>query len=262
MAPEPTEDRDLLIEAVKEAGLTAMEHFRASPEVWEKSDGTGPVTEADLAVNRALRTRLRGARGDYGWLSEEDDDGAERLRRDRVFIVDPIDGTRAFIAGEPGFSIAVAVVERGRPVAAAVHLPALGETFAAAEGRGAVKNGALIRASERDRMEDATILAARVQMQPDRWAGGVPPVQRHFRSSLAWRLCLVAEGRFDMMATFRRSYEWDIAAGVLIAGEAGAEVSDGEGRGLVFNTPEGTQPGVIAAPRALHGQMLRHRRGD
>lgn len=237
-----------------------MAHFGEAPRSWDKDDGTGPVTEADLEVNAMLRDRLLAARPDYGWLSEEDPDDLERLRRRRVFIVDPIDGTRAFIAGEKGFSTALAVAENGRLTAAAVHVPARGEIFAAAAGQGATCNAVPIAAATRDSIDGATVLAARVQMQTAHWPGGMPPLDRHFRSSIAWRLCLVAQGRFDSMVTFRRSYEWDIAAGALIAIEAGAIVTDGAGQPMRYNSPDGMQDGVVVAGAGLHRQIMAHHR--
>ena len=133
------------------------------------------------------------------------------------------------------------------------------EMFAAALGHGTTKNGASVTASAQDQMDRATVLAARVQMQPQHWPGGVPPLDRHFRSSLAWRFCLVAEGRFDMMVTFRRSYEWDLAAGALIATEAGALVTDGDGADMLFNSAEAMQAGVVVAPPDLHRAVMTHR---
>lgn len=236
-----------------------MSHFRESPKQWDKDDGAGPVTEADLEVNAMLRQCLRAARPDYGWLSEEDPDDPARMDHDRVFIIDPIDGTRAFIAGDEGFSNALAVAERGKLIAGVVNLPAREETFAAALGHGATKNASPISASVQDRLDRATVLAARIQMQPQHWPGGVPPLDRHFRSSLAWRFCLVAEGRFDAMVTFRRSYEWDLAAGALIATEAGAAVTDGDGAQMRFNSAEAMQAGVVVAPPDLHRAVMAHR---
>lgn len=256
MERDAARDRDLLAEAAEAAGRIALSHFGEAPENWDKDDGSGPVTAADLEINAMLRDRLLGARPDYGWLSEEDPDDAARLRCDRVFIVDPIDGTRAFIAGEQGFSIALAVAENGWLLAAAVHLPARAETFAAARGHGATCNNAPIHASARNRIDGATVLAASVQMRSVHWPGGKPPLDRHFRSSLAWRLCLVAQGRFDSMVTFRRSFEWDIAAGALIAAEAGAVVTDGTGEAMRFNSADGMQAGVVAAPKGLHRQIM------
>ena len=265
--PEPRADRgadpqsetELLLDAASAAGEIACRHYRTPIEVVAKPGDLGPVTAVDLEIDRVLRARLMAARPDYGWLSEESDDGAARLAAERVFVVDPIDGTRSFIAGEPGFAVALAVVERGRPVAGVVHLPARGTTYSAALGHGAFRDGRPIAVSGAHAPDKATVLTARKQMLPEHWPGGPPPMERHFRSSLAWRMCLVAEGRFDAMLTFRRAFEWDIAAGALIAAEAGGRVTDGSGAALRFNTPGAVQAGVIAAPEALHRRLMAHR---
>lgn len=260
--PDPDDDRALLQSAAEAGGEIALRHFRKDPTVYDKGDGLGPVTVADLEINEMLHERLGGARPDYGWLSEESPDTADRLAADRVFIIDPIDGTRSFINGDPGFSVSVAVAERGRITAAAVHLPARGETFAAARGGGATKNGEAIFGSGAADLEGSTVLTARVQMTSEHWPGGIPPLERHFRSSLAWRICLVAEGRFDSMLTFRRAWEWDIAAGALIAAEAGVHVTDGTGQDLVFNSKAAQQDGIVAAPKPLHARVMTHRFGN
>lgn len=252
---DPGADRALLVAAAEAAGTIALRHFGADPQTWEKP-GAGPVTEADLEIDRMLRAELTAARPDYGWLSEESEGAHDRDRRERVFIVDPIDGTRAFIAGERGWGTAVAVAEWGRVIAAAMHLPAHGQTYAAALGRGATRDGAPIRASARAALEGATALAASSQLRDEFWPGGIPPVERHFRPSLAWRLCLVAEGRFDLMVTLRDAYEWDIAAGALIAAEAGATVTDRLGKALSFNHHPAQSRGVIAAPAPLHRALM------
>jgi myo-inositol-1(or 4)-monophosphatase len=261
LAPERADDLALLVAAAEAAGPIAMGHFRGDFEIWDKP-GEGPVTEADLAIDRMLHAELSAARPDYGWLSEESEGQHDRDRRERVFIVDPIDGTRAFIAGELGWGVALAVAERGRVVAGAMHLPARGETFAAALGQGATLNGAPIRASGRAMLEGAAALVTASQLKDELWPGGAPPVKRHFRPSLAWRLCLVGQGRFDIMVTLRAAYEWDIAAGSLIATEAGAVVTDGEGAALAFNRHPARAPGVIAAPEALHRALMARRRAD
>ncbi|MCU0829440.1 MAG: hypothetical protein MUE52_19150 [Tabrizicola sp.] len=158
--------------------------------------------------------------------------------RDHVFIVDPIDGTRAFIAGEETFAHSLAVVRHGVVAAAVVYLPALDRIYCASESSGPMKDGQPIRASGRERLEGADILTTKAHMAPEKWPGGVPEITRHFRASLAYRLCLAAEGRFDGMLTLRDAWEWDIAAGSLIAEKAGAVVTDRHGMGLRFNTPE------------------------
>lgn len=233
-----------------------MRFFRGGPEYWDKGDGQGPVSEADLAVNALLEDRLRGARGDYGWLSEESTDSAARQDRRRVFVIDPIDGTRSFLQGHENFSHSLAVVEDGRPVAAVVHMPAKGLTFAALAGGGATLNGEAISPSGRNGLQGAALLAARPMMEPAFWPGGVPDVARHFRSSLAYRLCIVANGRFDAMVTFRAAWEWDIAAGDLICGEAGALVRTPAGGVPVYNSPMAQVPGLIAAAPGVGAALL------
>lgn len=257
--PEARSDTALLIAAAEAAGEIARRYFRTALEVVEKAGDLGPVTAADLEIDAMLRRRLSAARPEYGWMSEESGDGGARLRAERVFIVDPIDGTRSFIAGEEGFAVALAVVARGRPVAAAVHLPARRETYCATAGGGAFRDGRPVAVSRADRLEVATVLTARKQMLPEHWPGGPPPMRRHFRSSLAWRMCLVAEGRFDAMLSFRPIFEWDIAAGALIAAEAGARVTGGQGAEFSFNSPAAIQDGVIAAPPALYRRIMAHR---
>ena len=190
----PEADLALLEAAAREAGALALARAGDPGEVREKP-GLGPVSEVDLAVDRLLAHRLRAARPGYGWLSEETEDGPGRLAAARVFIVDPIDGTRAYLAGEPSWALSLAVVEAGRPVAALVHLPALGRTYAAAAGEGARLDGAPIAATARADLDGARVLASATQLAPAHWRGNPPAVERQFRPSLAYRLCLVAEGR-------------------------------------------------------------------
>lgn len=259
MAPDNAADLALLVQAAEAAGRIAMAHFKTGVETWEKP-GEGPVTVADIAIDRILHAEFRAARPDYGWLSEESASAHDRAARDRIFIADPIDGTRAFIAGQEGWGPALAVAERGRVVAAVMHLPARSETFAALCGGGATLNGRPIRASARTELDGATVLAASSQLRDELWPGGPPPVERHFRPSLAWRLCLVGLGQFDAMITLRDAYEWDIAAGSLIAAEAGATVTDAAGNVLGFNRHPARAPGVIAAPGAIHRALMALRR--
>ncbi|WGI22268.1 3'(2'),5'-bisphosphate nucleotidase CysQ [Amylibacter sp. IMCC11727] len=254
----PAHDLDLLLDAAKAAGDIALKHFKNDPEVWEKDDDQGPVTVADLAINRMLEAELQAARPDYGWLSEETEDSAARLGKERVFILDPIDGTRAFIMGHENFAHSFAVAQNGVVTAAVVHMPAKEMTFAATRGGGATMNGAPITPSDVAELAQAEILAAKPMMDAGYWAGGVPPVKRNFRSSLAYRLCLVAKGQFDAMITFRPAWEWDVAAGDLICTEAGACVFDAKGETPVYNSPAAKIPGMIACPSQLKAPFLAH----
>ncbi|MGY6704214.1 inositol monophosphatase family protein [Roseinatronobacter sp.] len=257
-----TDDLELLTRAAQDAGQIALRHLKAGPNVTEKPDGQGPVTDADIEIDQMLNARLCAARPDYGWLSEESRDTPERLGRARVFIIDPIDGTRAFVEGQQGFAHALAVVEDGQPVAAVVHLPVPDLTYSAVRGQGAYLNGQRIRATDRKTVTGARVLAAKSQFTPAQWHGGVPSVQPHFRSSLAWRMALVAEGQFDAMVSLRATWHWDIVAGALLVSEAGGKVSDGMGDGLRFNTRTAQSDGIIAGGDAIHDALMDLRRPD
>jgi myo-inositol-1(or 4)-monophosphatase len=252
----PETDLDLLTAAAKEAGKIATRYSGKTAKTWHKPDDLGPVTEADLAVNDMLHATLGGARPDYGWLSEESEDSATRLTQNKVFIVDPIDGTRSFIEGADTWAHSLAIAENGVVTAAAVYLPLKGKLYSAAAGRGAFLNGAPIRASGRSDLTGATMIAAKPNFHPTNWRGQkVPDVKRAYRPSLAYRLSLVAEGRFDAMLTLRDSWEWDIAAGDLILREAGAITSDKRGHALRFNNPYPQVKGVVAAAPGLYADL-------
>ncbi len=252
----PVTDQPLLVAAARASGEIAKEFFQKSPGVTDKPDGAGPVTEADLAVNTMLEQMLRAARPDYGWLSEETEDSDARLTTQRQFVIDPIDGTRAFIEGSKDWAHSLAVVEDGQVVAAAVYMPIRDLMFAASLGAGATVNDQPTRVT-RAGLDGATVLGAKPNFDPRLWQGGTPPIKRVFRSSLAYRLCLVAQGRFDGMMTLRPSWEWDIAAGALIATEAGGRVTDPAGQPLQFNNPHPQVPGVMAAGPELHEGLTR-----
>lgn len=252
--PEP--DLALLVQAARQSGDIAKQYFQQNPHVTDKPDGAGPVTAADLAVNAMLERVLQAARPAYGWLSEETEDNTARLATQRQFIIDPIDGTRAFIEGSKDWAHSLAITENGVPVAAAIYLPMRDLMFAAEIGRGATLNDTAIRASDA-LMDGATILGAKPNFDARFWKGGaLPPIKRAFRSSLAYRLCLSAEGSFDGMITLRPSWEWDIAAGALIVQEAGGMVSDQHGAPLQFNNTHPQVPGVLAAGATLHRDLL------
>ena len=249
-------DLALLGKAARIAGEIGLRHFRRGVVAWDKPDGHGPVTEADLEIDRALRAGLMAARPDYGWLSEESTDDPARLAARRVFILDPIDGTRAFIARDRAWAHSLAVVEGGRVIAGVVHLPMLERTYAATLGGGATMNGLPIAASDRADPDGAKVLATAAMMEAALWPGGVPRLDRHFRASLAYRLCLVAEGRFDGMLTFRDTWDWDVAAGDLIAREAGARVTTRTGADPAYNAARPFLPGLVAGAPALHAGLL------
>ena len=259
-------DLALLLAAARDAAPIALRHWRGDPAVEEKPHGQGPVSEADIAVDAFLRERLTGARPDAAWLSEETpEDGLRHERRD-CFVVDPIDGTRAYLAGERSWALSLALVRDGRPMAAVVHMPARGLTYAAAAGAGAT----LTRGPAPDRDVPASaeplnaavrhdpphVLANKASLKPAHWPRGRPDLAPHFRPSLAYRIALVAEGRFDAMLTLRPTWFWDVAAGVLIAREAGALATDPSGAEPVFWGEVPQLPGLVVAPPEIHGTLL------
>lgn len=246
-------DRDLIAQAAQDAGKLALAFRARGLKAWEKSKGD-PVSEADLAADDLLQTRLKPARRDYGWLSEETADDHSRLTARRSFVVDPIDGTRAFIKGRLEFVVSIAVIDQGEPVAAAVFDPSTDRLWDAIRGGGARLNGASIRVSgHRD------IKGARILGDPGRL-----PILREMGAdastvnSAALRLALAAQGAFDAVVAERAKWDWDVAAGALILTEAGGVITARNGAPLVFNGEPPLQPAPLAAGPALHA-LLRER---
>jgi len=252
----PATDLPLLTDAARIAGRVATSFAGPAARRWDKPGGAGPVTEADLAVNDVLMSTLRTARPDYGWLSEETEDSTLRLGHDTVFIIDPIDGTRSFVEGGRTWAISIAVAHQGQVTAAAVYLPLRDKLYSAGVGTGATLNGGALRACTAPMSPSSKVLAARPNFEAVNWQGDAPRVDRHYRPSLAYRLSLVGEGRFDGMLTLRPSWEWDIAAGALIVSEAGGTITDRTGAPLLFNNPHPTLNGVVAAGDSLHSALL------
>ncbi|MDW4498327.1 3'(2'),5'-bisphosphate nucleotidase CysQ [Sulfitobacter sp. D35] len=252
----PGDDLDLITAAVLRAGELARGYVGAEARRWNKPDDAGPVTEADIAVNDLLEEALRSARPDYGWLSEESEDTGDRRDREFVFVIDPIDGTRSFAEGSNTWAHSVAVCRDGAATAGAIYLPLRDKLFTAALGSGAYLNGARIEASTVEDPNAASVLATKPSIAPERWPRGVPGFRREHRPSLAYRLGLVAQGRFEAMVTFRPTWEWDVAAGALIVTEAGGVCTDAAGKALRFNQAVPRHGGVVAAGPNIHAPLL------
>jgi myo-inositol-1(or 4)-monophosphatase len=248
-------DLDLIREAALEAGELAMKHRRRGVKVRYKA-GNSPVTDADLAVDALLTRRLREARPDYGWLSEETADNADRLSARRLFVVDPLDGTRAYVKDKPWFAVCIGVVEGEQAVAGVVHAPALDETWEAERGSGARLNGAPIRASGTATLDDCRMLGdARMFAHPS-WKQPWPAMRVESRNSIAYRMCLVADGRHDAAVALNVKFDWDVAAASVIVEEAGAIATDHKGRAFRFNQPIAEQASLVCAAPALHPLIL------
>jgi myo-inositol-1(or 4)-monophosphatase len=239
----PADDLALIRGAARQAGAIALSFFNQKPEVWMKG-GTSPVSEADYAVDRFLRETLVAARPDYGWLSEETADSPERLAARRTFVVDPIDGTRAFLDGRPTWCVSIAIVEAGRPLAGVLDCPATNEVFAATLGMGASMNDRPIRVAAG--REPARIAGPKPMID-----GALPQLGRQvervsYIPSLAYRIAMVADGRLDATFIKHNSRDWDLAAAELVLTEAGGRLSRPDGLAPVYATAE-TRHGPLAA---------------
>jgi myo-inositol-1(or 4)-monophosphatase len=249
-----------LIEAtVREAGKIARSYFGGSYKKWDKGKGD-PVTEADLAIDKYLRETFTAARPGYGWLSEETADDKRRLSTEFTFVVDPIDGTVAFLKNRPHFTISVALVREHLPVAGVVFNPITGECFTAAAGEGAQMNGVAIHASDAREVDHCRMLGDRTMFAHPGWNDPPlvpwPPMEIETRGSIAYRMALVANGSFDAMLALSAKRDWDLAAGDLIVREAGGRVTTHTGAPLRYNGEETLQPSVVAAGAALHALLI------
>ena len=233
----------------EEAGRIAAERAGTDYERWEKVPGH-PVCEVDLQVDAFLQDRLGKLDPEAGWLSEETLDDSDRIERRRLWVVDPIDGTRDFLRNRPGWCVSVALVEDRVPVLGVLSAPMRGELWTAQLGRGSYRNGQRLRVSPR-----AELAGARVP------ADSLPKVDRDLvpvdkPNSIALRIAMVGAGEADLLATLRWGFEWDIAAAALIAKEAGATVTGALGQPLAFNTASGEAFGVLVATPGIHAAAV------
>jgi len=251
-----TRDTALLTDTVREAGALALSLFRTELKNWTKG-ASSPVSEADIRVNDLLESRLRSATPDYGWLSEESVDDEARLEKRLVWIVDPIDGTRGYLAGREDWCVSVALVENGSPLLAAVFAPASDEFFFAMRGQGALLNAA------------PALATSGTELDFSRVAGPKPLVERLNRQtgeiilhprigSLALRLCRVAQGSLDAAFAGGQSRDWDLAAANLIVQEANGNMTALSGDAILYNRREVTHGVLVAAGRDRHASIVEH----
>jgi myo-inositol-1(or 4)-monophosphatase len=236
-------------QAAQEAGSMVMGLFKGKYDVHEKSKNN-PVTTADLEANRIIRDNIQKSFPQDGWLSEEDADNSRRLALKRIWVIDPIDGTKEFIEGVPQFAISIAFVVEGRPKVAIVYNPAKDRFYKAAAGQGAYLNNEAIRVSPRQDVRGASLLVSRSEPQK-RFQAFVERCDLRRVGSIAYRLAKVASGDGDGTLTFRTIHEWDICAGVLMVEEAGGKVVDGDGKTMMFNRELPKHRGVVAANTGL-----------
>jgi myo-inositol-1(or 4)-monophosphatase len=255
MTTDAAADHALAVAAVHEAGRLALRYYQTDVKQWQKSGDT-VVTEADIAVNDLLQRRLADARPHYGWLSEETEDDPARLTRQRVWVVDPIDGTRAFAAGTPHFCICVALVEAGRPLSAVLFNPASDEFFEATAGGGARCNGQAIAVSTREEIAGCRMAAYGPMFKHPAWREPWPAMDVLQRDSVAYRLALVACGQADAAFGLNTKNDWDLAAADLIVQEAGGIVTSHDGAPLVYNRETVRHRSFLAAGPRLYDALF------
>ncbi len=237
------------------AGALALANFHAKSSWWDKAPGN-PVGVADLECDDFLKRELLAARPGDGWLSEETADTEDRLGCRRIWVVDPIDGTRDFIRGRTGWAVSVALVEAGEVTVAALAAPARGQLFVAARGRGATLNDLPLRVSGLAALPGVRLPIDEVNLGASFWPSPWPGVAVEKPNSLALRMAKLAADEADAWMEGRTIAEWDVAAAALILAEAGGVVSDRFGAPLAFNKPEPVFHGIAAATPALHGEVL------
>jgi myo-inositol-1(or 4)-monophosphatase len=241
--------------AVRDAGSLALSMFGKPIKQWTKGPSSSPVSEADIAVDALLRERLTGGGNTFAWLSEETADDAARLAARHVWVVDPIDGTRAYIAGQPDWAISAALIEGGRPIVACLYAPALDEFFAARAGSGSTLNGGAIAATPGADLHG--IRVAGPQKFLERLSSIMPPFTRLPRGhSLALRLVRVAQGTCDGAFAGGNSHDWDLAAADLLVHEAGGALTPLAGGAIAYNRPVPRHGMLIAAGRERHAALI------
>jgi myo-inositol-1(or 4)-monophosphatase len=248
-------ERELAERAAREAGAIVRRYYESGVRVAEKGPDN-PVTKADLEANACIHELIAAAFPDDGWLSEETADSTERLAKRRVWVVDPLDGTKEFIQHIPEFCVCVALVENGRPVAAAEYNPAADRLYSAARGAGTMVNGAAARVSTTSKVPDAVVLASRSEDKRGEWDPFKNRVHVQLTGSVAFKLAELSTGKGDSTFTLTPKNEWDICAGTLLVEEAGGRVTDLTGKPLVFNQPSPLRPGMIASNGVLHDGLL------
>lgn len=248
------DDVELLAEIAREAGALAMTFFQQNPKSWAKGE-TSIVSEADLEVDNLLSARLLAARPDYGWLSEETADDPARLDCHRVFVVDPIDGTRGFLSGSREWTISLAIVEKGRPVAAVLFAPALDAMFQAVEGMGARRDGGSLRVSHRTELAGASLAGSRRLVRETLEIASIETEYHGNIPSLAYQFALVAAGEVDVAIARRGAYDWDLAAADLLVHEAGGRLADLDGKRPRYNALDRRHPVLLASTPALCDEM-------
>ena len=255
MSQSYARELDVAVRAAREAGRIVRRYYEADVEVHEKGHDD-PVTAADLEADACIKQIVLEAFPDDGWLSEETADSEERLARRRVWVVDPLDGTKEFTQQIPEFCICIALVEDGRPVVGVSYNPAADRLYAAARGRGTTCNGDPVRVSTQATLAAAQVLASRSEDTRGEWDPFKDRVRVVLTGSVAFKLAELSRGQGDATFTLTPKNEWDICSGVILLEEAGGRATGLDGAPLVFNQPSPLRDGMIASNGVLHDALL------
>ena len=255
--PTFTQEKDLAVAAALAAGAIIRSFYTTQYTVdYKDRSKNNPVTIADRDANQKIHDLLQAAFPQYGWLSEETVDSPDRLSRQRVWLVDPLDGTKEFIDKVPEFGVSIALIEDGQPVVGVVYNPIHDQLFWAVRGQGTWHNQRQLRVTPTPQLATATILASRSETKRGEWKNFTSQFKTRAIGSAAYKLALIGSGDADATFTLTPKNEWDICAGVLLVEEAGGRVSHLDGRPVVFNQPKTLLQGLVASNGVLHPQLL------
>jgi myo-inositol-1(or 4)-monophosphatase len=254
-------DITIMEKAAIAAGEVIMKYYKEGEQVSNSAQVrdkgvNNPLTKADLEADTLLNKMLLEARPDYGWLSEETTDNTKRLEKKRVWVVDPIDGTKEFIIGLPQFAVSIGLIEDGKPIAACVHNPATKETFLAVLGSGSTLNGQPITTSTRSQLTGSTCLASRSETKRGDWDCFKSEFAITTMGSIAYKLALVAAGSYDISFTLTPKNEWDFCAGALLVTEAGGKITHKDGAECHYNKKNPLVRSLLASNGTLHSSLL------
>ena len=249
-------DHSLMLRAVKEAGACALSRFNTKQKVWKKSKHHS-VCEADIEVNKMLHKQLIGERPNYGWLSEESELTKERFKHERIWIVDPIDGTNSYLKGIPEFAISVALVENGVPLTGAVYNPARDQMFEAVQGHGTYLNNKKVSVTLENKLSKMKILSSRSEYNEVGWPKVFESRNVYAMSSIAYKLALVSVGNYDAAVSAWPKADWDICAGSLLISEAGGCITSIDGNAFTYNKEKPIHQTCLASNRPLHPILMK-----
>ena len=252
----PSSEHNLVKESIIKAGKLALKWFKKDPEQWKKDDGT-LVSKADIEINDLLNKLLKDKNPEFGWLSEENEDDKSRLNKEIAFVVDPLDGTQAFLEGKREFSISVAIVENGLPISGIVFSPSTNEMFEAEKDKGSWKNKKKVLISKYKKLEECKMMAFKPMFSHPAWNEPWPKMNIENRNSIAYRMALVASGEFDAMMALNSKNDWDIAAGDLLISESGGNVSLHTDKKIIYNQENTKKPSVIGSNKIIHEKIIR-----